>query len=238
MTSDERALIKKFKTASSGFVTVQEFRSRYELFVDCDLDETGLLHCDEVVAQMERLLNAYIPASSQENDKDDTREEDNQAESSSRNGGGRFSHGMDDMSTGERRGVVLNAIKKLGVQRLSFKHILMLAYPRMLPAETSSVSAFFTSAAEADLRKQREAEAAAKRAANLEFAKELFEVVDGDGSGEIDIFEFRELIMQLKHLDATEEQATQMFHEIDADGGGTIDLEEFQEWWVENDMGS
>ena len=43
--------------------------------------------------------------------------------------------------------------------------------------------------------------------------------------------------MNLKNLDADEEQATQMFHEIDADGGGSIDLEEFQDWWVNNNMG-
>ena len=82
-----------------------------------------------------------------------------------------------------------------------------------------------------------EEEENARRIESMNFAKELFIHVDGDGSGEIDINEFRELIMNLKNLDADEEQATQMFHEIDADGGGSIDLEEFQDWWVNNNMG-
>lgn len=58
---------------------------------------------------------------------------------------------------------------------------------------------------------------------------DLFKLMDEDGSGELDIMEFREVLKQMGIEDVEEQDA--FFYEIDDDGGGTVSLEEFQEWW-------
>lgn len=58
---------------------------------------------------------------------------------------------------------------------------------------------------------------------------DLFKLMDEDGSGELDIVEFREVLRQMGIDDVEEQDA--FFYEIDDDGGGTVSLEEFQEWW-------
>jgi len=252
MTSEERAVILYFRTQSHGLVSCKEIRARYELFIDCDVDLSGGLDSDEVVAQMERLLfkserlGGSGGGDSSDDDDDDLEEADFRSQAieeagarrhSLSGGRGKFIHGMQGLTTGQRRSVVESAIRRLGVKTLSFGHVLQLAYPKLNPTEAEGIQAFYVSSAQADEKRKKEEEENARRIESMNFAKELFIHVDGDGSGEIDINEFRELIMNLKNLDADEEQATQMFHEIDADGGGSIDLEEFQDWWVNNNMG-
>ena len=252
MTSEERAVILYFRTQSHGLVSCKEIRARYELFIDCDVDLSGGLDSDEVVAQMERLLfkserlGGSGGGDSSDDDDDDLEEADFRSQAieeagarrhSFSGGRGKFIHGMQGLTTGQRRSVVESAIRRLGVKTLSFGHVLQLAYPKLNPTEAEGIQAFYVSSAQADEKRKKEEEENARRIESMNFAKELFIHVDGDGSGEIDINEFRELIMNLKNLDADEEQATQMFHEIDADGGGSIDLEEFQDWWVNNNMG-
>jgi len=62
--------------------------------------------------------------------------------------------------------------------------------------------------------------------AELKEFKEIFDLVDHDGSGEITINELAQL-METLGLKPTEEQLEQMMKEVDADGSGDIDFAEF-----------
>jgi Ca2+-binding EF-hand superfamily protein len=70
--------------------------------------------------------------------------------------------------------------------------------------------------------KQREIEEARLR--------RTFARVDEDGSGVIEMDEFRRLARTLCAT-MTEEQMRATFEQIDADGSGGIDLDEFRGWW-------
>lgn len=56
--------------------------------------------------------------------------------------------------------------------------------------------------------------------------KEIFDLVDGDGSGEISKEELGKL-METLGLKPTEQQLDEMMKEVDADGSGDIDFNEF-----------
>ena len=56
--------------------------------------------------------------------------------------------------------------------------------------------------------------------------KEIFDLVDTDGSGEITIVELAKL-METLGMKPTEEQLEQMMKEVDSDGSGDIDFSEF-----------
>lgn len=56
--------------------------------------------------------------------------------------------------------------------------------------------------------------------------REIFNLVDADGSGQISHEEFRKLLETL-NLRPTEDELVEMFDEVDGDGNGTIEFEEF-----------
>ena len=56
--------------------------------------------------------------------------------------------------------------------------------------------------------------------------REMFELYDDDGSGDIDQHELRSLMAQLG-IDLTDEELSAMIAEADVDGDGDIDYEEF-----------
>ena len=76
-----------------------------------------------------------------------------------------------------------------------------------------------------------EAAARAKRAEVLEAEMDaLLQSVDADGTGELDIDEFKTLLMQLDITD--EEEQERLFALADSDGSGSLDKEEFSSWWL------
>lgn len=64
----------------------------------------------------------------------------------------------------------------------------------------------------------------------------LFESYDKDGSGTVDMEEFRDMLHRaLKvpaHLDLPASRVRYFWSEIDTDGSGTVVFEEFLAWWV------
>lgn len=59
---------------------------------------------------------------------------------------------------------------------------------------------------------------------------DLFEAVDADGSGHIDLSELTTLL-KLLEIDASEEDAAALFRGLDSDGNGEVDEAEFCEWY-------
>ena len=59
---------------------------------------------------------------------------------------------------------------------------------------------------------------------------DMFSIWDGDGSGELNKEEFRDMLRKLGVTD--EEEVDRYFGEIDADGGGSISIAELKEWWL------
>jgi len=55
---------------------------------------------------------------------------------------------------------------------------------------------------------------------------EIFKQYDLDGNGELDLEEFRQLILEMR-IGLTDERVVKLFEAFDADGGGTIDDKEF-----------
>mmetsp|Transcript_44678 Transcript_44678/g.83804 ORF Transcript_44678/g.83804 Transcript_44678/m.83804 type:complete len:542 (-) Transcript_44678:228-1853(-) len=60
-------------------------------------------------------------------------------------------------------------------------------------------------------------------------AKKEYTNADVDGSGELDVQEFRAFALKLGIADHSE--ADQIFKDVDTDGSGTIDLKEFTSWY-------
>ena len=58
--------------------------------------------------------------------------------------------------------------------------------------------------------------------------------MDEDGSGELDIFEFKDMMRKLGVDDPDE--IGRYFKEIDEDESGLVDFEEFRDWWVANGL--
>merc|ERR1711988_931919 len=76
------------------------------------------------------------------------------------------------------------------------------------------------------LRKMAEPEDTGLSEEELSEFREIFNLVDSDGSGEISREELGELISTLG-LKASQEELDRMIDEIDKDGDGTIDFNEF-----------
>jgi Ca2+-binding EF-hand superfamily protein len=77
------------------------------------------------------------------------------------------------------------------------------------------------------------AEAAAREKRDTVLAAEmdaLLSSVDADGTGELDIDEFRILLLQLDIMD--EEEQDRLFAQADSDGSGSLDKAEFRTWWL------
>ena len=64
---------------------------------------------------------------------------------------------------------------------------------------------------------------------------DLFDMVDEDGSGELDQVEL-DMILKDKGVFMTEEKLQILFDKIDTDGGGTIDMIEFTTWLRGDDV--
>ena len=64
---------------------------------------------------------------------------------------------------------------------------------------------------------------------------EVWEEIDEDGSGELDVDEFIELVRKLRGMlglkPMPEKKIRKAFRKLDDDGGGTLDQDEFQVWW-------
>eukprot|EP01051_Picozoa_sp_SAG22_P007203 SAG22_NODE_498_length_9728_cov_12.354346_1_plen_1377_part_00 len=67
--------------------------------------------------------------------------------------------------------------------------------------------------------------------------KEMFERLDGDGSGALGYAEFYELNDGL-HLNLTHVEIRKAMKEMDTDGDGEIDLKEFEDWWLSTNAGA
>ncbi len=59
-----------------------------------------------------------------------------------------------------------------------------------------------------------------------------FNNFDSKNNGELDFFEFSELIKTIG-FNISEEQLKEGFNKIDTDNNNAIDLEEFMAWWGE-----
>ena len=69
--------------------------------------------------------------------------------------------------------------------------------------------------------------------AEIEKVRGHFDYFDEDGSGRIDIKEFRRLFKVLAP-DSTRAEADAGYEAIDTDGNGDIDFDEFLDWWKSN----
>lgn len=65
-------------------------------------------------------------------------------------------------------------------------------------------------------------------------ARQWFESMDADGSGEIDEQELAELYQQARGEKLSKKQLKAAMAAMDQDGGGTVDFEEFDAWWRAN----
>ncbi|MDJ0653253.1 MAG: EF-hand domain-containing protein [Xanthomonadales bacterium] len=65
--------------------------------------------------------------------------------------------------------------------------------------------------------------------------RDYFNRIDGNGDGQIDQNEFRQLAQQLG-LNRTEDVIDAVFGAIDADGDGLISRSEFRQWWDRGEM--
>ena len=67
--------------------------------------------------------------------------------------------------------------------------------------------------------------------ADLAGFREVFDLVDKDKSGAIEMEEVEELT-QLLGMDLTRDEVELLVREIDKDGNGEVDFEEFYDWWT------
>lgn len=67
-------------------------------------------------------------------------------------------------------------------------------------------------------------------AAHLKMCRELFEEMDADGGGSLDMDEIRQLSISLGNR-LTQSQLDAAMAEMDEDGGGAVDFREFYAWW-------
>ena len=61
-----------------------------------------------------------------------------------------------------------------------------------------------------------------------ELAKDMFELIDADSSGEITVHEMHAVVSDLLGLDLSVEDVFNVVQDIDEDGNGELDLEEFE----------
>ena len=59
-------------------------------------------------------------------------------------------------------------------------------------------------------------------------ARDMFGLIDADGSGEITVHEMHAVVSDLLGLDLSVEDVFNVVQDIDEDGNGELDLEEFQ----------
>ena len=64
----------------------------------------------------------------------------------------------------------------------------------------------------------------------VDVVKQMFDTIDDDGNGTLELDEFKLLVKSLG-LDMRPDQMEASFNEMDEDGGGTIDYEEFQTFY-------
>jgi hypothetical protein len=64
--------------------------------------------------------------------------------------------------------------------------------------------------------------------------REIFQLFDVDGSGDIDAKEFHELVFAMGEIMSNEE-AAKYLAVLDKDGNGSISFDEFFEWWCKKD---
>uniref|UniRef100_A0A7S0X3G0 EF-hand domain-containing protein n=1 Tax=Mantoniella antarctica TaxID=81844 RepID=A0A7S0X3G0_9CHLO len=111
--------------------------------------------------------------------------------------------------------------KRRGKREMTFKDVLTVMYPQATKHEVEEMDAVMRPVTpEVVVQVDEE---------KMKDVTDLFKLMDEDGSGELDIVEFREVLRQMGIDDVEEQDA--FFYEIDDDGGGTVSLEEFQEWW-------
>ena len=64
---------------------------------------------------------------------------------------------------------------------------------------------------------------------------QVWQEIDEDGSGELDVEEFIELVRRLREMlnmkPLSDAKARKQFKKLDQDGGGTLDQEEFKSFW-------
>ena len=61
-----------------------------------------------------------------------------------------------------------------------------------------------------------------------ELAKDMFQLIDADSSGEITVHEMHAVVSDLLGLDLSVEDVFNVVQDIDEDGNGELDLEEFE----------
>ena len=61
-----------------------------------------------------------------------------------------------------------------------------------------------------------------------ELAKDMFQLIDADHSGEITVHEMHAVVSDLLGLDLSVEDVFNVVQDIDEDGNGELDLEEFE----------
>ena len=111
--------------------------------------------------------------------------------------------------------------RRRGKREMTFKDVLGVMYPGATRAELDELDAV--------MRPKTPEVTVEVDEAKMKDVTDLFNLMDEDGSGELDLMEFREVLRQMGIEDVEEQDA--FFYEIDEDGGGTVSLEEFQEWW-------
>lgn len=139
--------------------------------------------------------------------------------------GGKYKRLADETDRLEKLKTVCSAIKRFG-RKLSFSNFLGLMLPNTTRFERKMV--------EDVLFPQEvtvEQEVATEESADI---SALFEQMDEDGSGELDIWKFKDIMRKLGMDDPDE--IAQFFREIDEDKSGLISVEEFTEWWVVNGL--
>ena len=67
-------------------------------------------------------------------------------------------------------------------------------------------------------------------AVHIKMCRELFDEMDADGGGSLDMDEIRQLSISLGNR-LTQSQLDAAMAEMDEDGGGAVDFHEFYAWW-------
>ena len=191
-------------------ISMQRLIELRAMFADADQDANGDLNDAEIVTSMQRRGALRTETTIK-----------------MANRGGRYKRLAEEADRLEKLKMVRSAIRRFG-GKLRFTDFLGLMLPNATRAERAMVQ---------DILYPREVElqsalvATAEETADIEA---IFRQMDEDGSGELDIFEFKDMMRKLGVDDPDE--IGRYFKEIDEDESGLVDFEEFRDWWVANGL--
>ena len=182
------------------------------MFADADVDANGDLNDAEIVSSMQRRRALRTESTVRMSRK-----------------GGKYTRLAEETDRLEKLKMVRSAIERFG-GKLSFRNFVGLMLPYTTRFERKMVEDVLFPKSEVTVEEEKvttEQDSAA-------YISALFEQMDEDGSGELDIWEFKDMMRKLGVDDPDE--IAQYFREIDEDESGRVSVEELTEWWVANGL--